>query len=50
VGVRGGWMSKGVRVIGPHRAELRWDMVDWTANCRTTSGRGWFGRLSKAWI
>jgi transposase len=28
VGVWGGWMGQGVRVIGPDRAQLRWDLVD----------------------
>src|ERR1700739_2665488 len=27
-GGRGKWMSQGVRVIGPDRAQLRWEMVD----------------------
>jgi hypothetical protein len=43
-------MSKGVRVIGPDRAQLRWEMVDLDSQLRTTTGRGWYGHLSKVWI
>ena len=42
-------MSEGVRVIGPDRAQLRWDVVD-LDSCRTTTEHGWFGPLWKVWI
>jgi hypothetical protein len=43
-------MSKGVRVIGPDRAQLRWEMVDLDSQLPDDHRRGWYGHLSKVWI
>jgi len=43
-------MSEGVRVIGPDRAQLRWDVVDLDSQLPDDHRAGWFGPLWKVWI